>query len=418
MTCPSPSPPPRVSPLRHRLLAALRALLALGFVLALFVPLLQQATGILPEWPLGGAEPRIEPVALTVHTWLDGSYAKAFEARYTQTFGWRPMLVRLANQFRYDLSGQAPRSSGSPVTIGKEDWLYENAYLRHYSRKAGGARPGEGDALVGRLRAIHAALAAKGIAFAVVVSPSKPEVYPEYLPAAIVKPRQAPPNAYEVVVPKLRAAGIPLVDAQAMFPEWKRQRREALFASTGTHWNYVGAFLALQQVLETWRAQLGDSVPRPELAGTDVGPPRGSDDDLARLLNLMRFGGAAAQRLPFPRIRPDTSPGSKPLRVGIVGDSFSYTLVDELALSHAASEVSFLYYAKRRHHYPLDGDARGSLQNHAERAGEPIDAATFDWAAWLTAQDAVLLECNATMVLDEFWGFAEHAAASLSGRRP
>jgi hypothetical protein len=191
------------------------------------------------------------------------------------------------------------------------------------------------------------------------------------------------------VVPKLRAAGIPLVDAQAMFPEWKRQRREALFASTGTHWNYVGAFLALQQVLETWRAQLGDSVPRPELAGTDVGPPRGSDDDLARLLNLMRFG-----------------------------DSFSYTLVDELALSHAASEVSFLYYAKRRHHYPLDGDARGSLQNHAERAGEPIDAATFDWAAWLTAQDAVLLECNATMVLDEFWGFAEHAAASLSGRRP
>lgn len=399
---------------RQRRLAALRALLALGFVLALWIPLVQRTTGLLPEWPLGGAENRAKAVRLTPTSWFDGSYAKAYEVCYNQAFGWRSMLVRTANQFRYDLFGKAPRSAGTPVTVGKDGWLYENAYVHDFLGSSKRPSPEAGEVLVARLKRIHAALAARGIGFAVVISPSKPTIYPEYLPTDLKRPTGAIlPGPYERVMPRLLAAGLPLIDAQASFLQWKRERTETLFAPTGTHWNFTGAFLVLQEVLNAWRSQLGARVPRPELDGVICGPPQGADADLAQLMNLFRFRGAATRRVPFPRIHPDVSPNARPLRVGIVGDSFGFTLVDALALSRSASDVSFLYYARRLCHYPLDVEAQGHRQEHAKHAGDPFDPSTFDWVAWFQSCDAILLECNAIMLHDEAWGFAEHASKAL-----
>jgi len=396
-----------------RRLAVVRLLLVLGLMCCLFVPLLQQWTALLPEYPLGGVESPPARVVLSFRSWHDGSYAGAFETRYNQSFGWRPMLIMLANQFRYEVFGQLPQRSGTQVSIGKYGWLYENAYLRHYSGRAQQPRESDGVELLADLTVVRQALAARGIGFAIVVSPSKPLIYPEYLPDEITRPEAPALSYYDVLVPAMRQAGLPLFDAQLRFSEWKDSQETLLFAPGGTHWNYVGAFMALGAILDLWRGQLDVKVPQPQLKDVVRLTPRGTDDDLARLLNLFRFGTAESRQVPFPVILPDTRGESRPLRVGIVGDSFGYTLVDALSLARAASEISFMYYARRKIDYTSAMLATADLQRHGSIAGTPVETTDFDWVGWLEGCDAVIFETNVIMLQSEFWGAAKTAAKAF-----
>ncbi|GAB6038274.1 alginate O-acetyltransferase [Fundidesulfovibrio butyratiphilus] len=87
-------------------------------------------------------------------------------------------------------------------------------------------------------------LAARGIAYLVVVAPNKVTVYPEHLPHRFRRVREW--SKYDQMIAALRAAGIDVLDLRpAMF----KARTEMLtYYRTDTHWTPFGAFRAYQEV--------------------------------------------------------------------------------------------------------------------------------------------------------------------------
>ncbi|MBP1590007.1 MAG: hypothetical protein ILO10_07435 [Kiritimatiellae bacterium] len=386
-----PSPIPL---LRAVLLAATASLLALSPLDAAFQ--------LLPARALGGAESTKRPLPLSLSTWRDGTFAQAFEAYYAQHFGGRPWLISLANQLRFSLFGVIPRTSGTPVTLGTDHWLYENAYLHDYLGDTGAPPPEAGDDALPSLRALADFCAAHDVAFVLLVTPSKPHIYPEHLPSALQSPATTP-RARDVLLPQLRAAGLPLVDAHELFRAWKAEPdAPLLFAPTGTHWTYDAAWRTLLVALQTARPP---KPFQPPAHHRETHFPEQPDRDLCALINLFRFDAPDEAQVPYPVFDPLPPDSHWPrTRIGLLGDSFCHSLADLLSRSGLDHPTEYLYYGRRFH----QSSPRGL--NHAApmQAGDPIDWSSFDFPAWLRSLDLFILECNEIQLLDPWWWL--HAA--------
>src|SRR6185436_14861396 len=108
--------------------------------------------------------------------------------------------------------------------------------------------------LAHRLRRVQDALAARGIAFALVIAPNKAAVYPEFLPAGFLHPEDVrPPAAYDRMRPMLAEEGVHVVDGRAILLAEKGRSDVPLFPPGGVHWNRYAAHLVVDQLF----AELG-----------------------------------------------------------------------------------------------------------------------------------------------------------------
>lgn len=381
----------------------LRAALVAVTALLLAASPLEWALHILPQRRLGGIERKARPVPLSWAAWKDGAFAHSFEAWYGQRFGGRPWFVLCANQLRYRALGVLPRTRGTSVTLGEDHWLFENAYIKEYIGKTAIAVPEAGDKALPRLRALADFCASNGVAFAVIVSPSKAVVYPEKMPPEFRTPATTP-HGRDVILPKLRTAGIPVVDAHALFLDWKNEPgAPLLFAPTGTHWTYDAAWRILLEALRVARPQTKPFVTPATTRETRVAEP--PDRDLCALINLLHFDAPDEESVPYPVFATGESvPANWPTtRVGMLGDSFCHALADLLARSGLDHTTEYLYYGRRLYH----STPRGPNEPADIEGGDPIDWTRFDFPAWLKGLDVFLLECNEIMLQQDWWW--EHA---------
>jgi hypothetical protein len=95
-------------------------------------------------------------------------------------------------------------------------------------------------------------LAARGIAYLVVVHPNKETIYPERVPRALNRLRRA--SAKEQLLEVLEDARIPVLDTTQAVLRSKTTGKD-VFLHTDTHWNGLGCFAAYRAVaerLEEW----------------------------------------------------------------------------------------------------------------------------------------------------------------------
>ena len=317
--------------------------------------------GFPPDVRLGGVERRVAGPHLTARTWLDGTFAAAVEPWLVQNLGWRGIGIRTANQINTTLFRRQPGGAHSSVITGLDGWLFEKAYVRERTRRPA-FRAGGVEAFAAELARLQQRCRQRGMAFAVLIAPSKAEIYPEYLPKPMqrVSPDvEAQSNAYQQLVAALQGTDVVCVDTHAAFLEWKREGAD-LFARGGIHWNHYGAQRVLERV---WQALREEPAARalpvlPAVAGYRLRPPGGTDNDLARLLNLWTVGSARRRPVPFPVLDATPVNDDAPLRIAIAGDSFAFTLIDALARTGIRGEVDFFFYC--RHHYQvrLTGERR------------------------------------------------------------
>ena len=317
--------------------------------------------GFPPDVRLGGVERGAAVPPPGWRAWLDGAFAAAVEPWLARNLGWRGIGIRTANQVNHALFRRPPGGANTSVMIGADGWLFEKAYVRERTRRPA-FRPGVADTFAADLARLQRICRQRGTAFAVLIAPSKAEIYPERLPEPF---RRLPPaaaartNAYQQLAAALRGAEVACVDAHAAFLEWKRGGVD-LFPPGGTHWNHYGAQRALERLWQTLREQptLRDLPALPALAGHRPRPPVGTDNDLARLLNLWTFGPGGRRPVPFPVLEETPAPAAAPLRIAVAGDSFAFTLIDALACAGVRGEVDFFFYC--RHHYQtrLTGERR------------------------------------------------------------
>ncbi|MHC4506510.1 MAG: alginate O-acetyltransferase AlgX-related protein [Planctomycetota bacterium] len=172
-------------------------------------------------------------------------FPSAFEAYFSDHFGYRKRLIRWHGKVATKWLGVAP----SPKVVrGRDGWLFyagEGVIDYHRARY-----PFSREELVEWQRVLEARrewLAARDIRYLVVVAPNKHSIYPEYLPAWVNRVGDA--TRLDQLLEHMNAqSDVAILDLRAPVLAAKGER--FLYHRTGTHWNDRGAFVAYRAIME------------------------------------------------------------------------------------------------------------------------------------------------------------------------
>ncbi len=178
---------------------------------------------------------------------LAREFPPAFERAFADRFGGRDFLVRQHHGTLLRWFGVSALATVLPGRDGWYYWLGEDglSLARHY-RGTAGFEQAYVDATVAELARRHDWLAARGIAYVVVVVPEKYTIYPEHLPAWVAP--AAGPTPYDRVSDAiLRDGRVRFIDLRPALRSAKA--RERLYFQTDSHWNYNGAVIGYREIM-------------------------------------------------------------------------------------------------------------------------------------------------------------------------
>lgn len=336
-----------------------------------------------PAWPwlrnttLGGMVIAPEEVAADRRNLLSAKYQKAFAQAFDLHFAGREGLIRLSNE----LNLRAFHTITAGTIVGRNLSLFQPGYVAEYCLKR--AQPGELRPFVDDLKRVQDLCAARGMAFAFVITPNKASVNPEDLPPAWRRRYRPGSRYYEALLPLLREKGIRLVDGRQIATELKTTVSWPVFPIGGLHWSGPLGLMAGNAMLSLLASQGLDVAPVTDFKIERSNVPAGRDFDLANLNNLafpMRYP-VATLVLPLP-----SSPGPQPPHPNavVVGGSFSADLMKALSAARRFSEITYLYYYHTERQMVIDGET------HLVATPTP----PLNFATEIFSADALVLEAN------------------------
>ncbi len=353
-----------------------------------------------PFFPVGGklkgvVDETPAPV-WNLDTIRSGEAFRAANTWYDVHAGLRNFWVRLDNEVTYALFSEATEHKiGTNLVVGEHDWLFERHYVKH-AITPGRPEDARVREAIRHMRSVQDKLARRGIPFLLLVAPSKVEVYPEHVPAAVFGgrlPSQITTN-YERYRPEFIAAGINLYDGPRIFKEWKQAGQRNLFARAGSHWSYLSALQVLREVRDRLNPQMRHPLPPFVVKKQLTKPARLVDADLINLLNLLfEFPFNHDQPSPVLERQKDVPPDQLP-RILFVHDSFGWPLIELLYNANAAQRAESIYYFENL--YRIPGGIKSDTDLHQ-----------LDWEAFLQKHDAVVMVWTEIAFESLGWGFFE-----------
>jgi len=152
------------------------------------------------------------------------------------------------------------------VIIGKNGALYENGYINEYLGYAPKYVNVTDEDIISRvetLKYIQDALAKRGVAFCVAITPSKASAMPDHIPDWYIAMHRPISNDY--VRPYLRFLnfleehGVYHVDSSSLY---KSLGLTNTFPKTGIHWNKFAAFETSVAIIDEYERQTGNQIKR------------------------------------------------------------------------------------------------------------------------------------------------------------
>lgn len=392
----------------------LRRRLRTGFLVLLLLPAVQMVLPVVKDPKLEGVESPPPPLSWSVAEWCDGTLAAGLDMRVRRAIGFRPVSVRLVNQAR--LAWHDPRCTldNGEVFIGKQDWLFGRPYLDPYTQPARRLTDEELGAFVRDLKVLQERLAERGTAFVLVISPSKCELYPEYLPDDVVAARRRNEcrRDYDAFVELLAEEGVRVVDGPAIFRRLKSTHGEHLFSRTGVHWSYHGCLFVWRELLAVVNAASGLDIPIPEIVGVTHDRARHADHDLGKMVNAFVPPGGRPL-MTYPVVKVDPLPVERRPGFLFVGSSFCWTLMDSLYVSGSGRDVDLFYYNRTHYRGPDGAEPRRPGDRFARHHVRSLETDTPDWRQALLEKDVVVLEMLEFMLPQKGWGFCGPALQAL-----
>jgi alginate O-acetyltransferase complex protein AlgJ len=287
------------------------------------------------------------PLTLSWSAIRDGSLQKAIAERITEAFAFRPMLIRINNEIRYELFGELEAPG---LVRGAKGHLFGQYYIDDYcSRTAGMGERLAADALP-KLRDIRDYYRARGGIFIYMVSPSKAAHLPDYFTDRVRCPSTAADRAQllPTYTDALRAGGIDVLDAASLIHAARGKYPFDLFPEGGEHWNEVGGALAVTSLVEEINKQAEREIVPPFTFSYELSSPaKGADRELADLLNV--FFPPLNYLTPKVKYTQPVScadSSARNLDIAIVGDSFSHLPGSILAEQNCLARLDVYYYGK------------------------------------------------------------------------
>lgn len=268
-----PPPAPADHPLRDRVLTIV-------FVVAITLPLIgafidDDRASVAFEKRSAAPWPHL-PAA------QHAKFATAFEAAFDDRFGARDLLIHLHH---VALTVGLHVSPVAKVLLGRDDWLYFRGEDTHaIERDFRGTfwyPPQQPAQIAHELERRRLFLAARGIPYFVLIVPDKSTMYPEHLPRWIVR---APKTRLDRLYDALGAyPDLAVIDPRGALRE--RKRTTQVYYRTDSHWNYEGAIVAYDLLVQRIQ-QAVPSVPHVPAERPPYEPGDKYVGDLAQLLGL------------------------------------------------------------------------------------------------------------------------------------
>ncbi len=244
----------------------------------------------------------------------------------------RRILTRTYNQLLYSVFHS---TDNREMLVGQDDYVFEKAYATAYLTELTDEEIRALECSIGRVDKLHDLLKERGITLVVRMSPSKAELYPEYLPSAydrFVEMKQGgayAANWYQAFIDIISKTDIPVYDRHDMLVQMKNAG-EIVFAKGGTHWTlapmaeYINGLNALlEELLET---KLGRMVVTQK---ENILGQMGNVDD-SDIWQICWNALNAEPNYLSPHIQYTSTAGEAPLHVFMVGQSFSTLLLSTI----------------------------------------------------------------------------------------
>lgn len=309
-------------------------------VVVLFLPLLQARLKFIDEKPLIGALAEPEYLRFSWKDWFSSNYQEKKEKYVNSCFGFRNTSVRLNNQIDFWLYNQA---NANGVLIGKENYLYERAYIDAYN----------GTDFVGKDSIENTA---NRIAYLtkqfnnlnkqliVVFAAGKGSYYPEYFPENFRLNHQNKRTNYLMLRKRLMAKNVKLIDFNAWFLSQKKKTKYPLYPKLGIHWSHYGMTLVADSLIkvieQNHQFDLGNSSTTKILRSANA---QFEDKDIGDGMNLLVDLQGLNMAYPVFQFQPSKS--NKP-NVLVVSDSFFWGMYNA-GISTLFDQTHFWYYNKQ-----------------------------------------------------------------------
>jgi hypothetical protein len=287
------------------------------------------------------------PVTMSWSSLRDGSLQKAVASRLTEAIAFRPLLIRLNNEIRFELFGAL---TAPQVVSGRKGQLIGQNYLDEYCSRTEDRGATLAAAIIPKLRAIQDYYSERGSVFVYIVSPSKAAHLPEHFLDRLSCP--STPAARAQLVPQyvnaLRDSGINVLDGAGLIHALKGRYEVDLFPQGGEHWNDLGGALVVSALVKEINAQAGrEIVPPFTFTYTLSRPTGGADRELADLLNVFFPPlGYLTPKVNYVQSTPCEQGGARTLDAAIVGSSFGHLPASILIEHNCLSALNLYYYAR------------------------------------------------------------------------
>lgn len=259
-----------------------KRLVAAGFVLFLFLPLLGRLLGIEPE-PIEN-RPIAKRPTVTAKGLLATDFYQGMSSHIVDTHPWRKDAVAAAAWLNLELFGDSP----SPrVHVGREGWLFFDDALR---MPCGNKAPLP--QLLMQLGRLSAVLEESGRDFGFLITPNKSSIYPEFMSPRVRRLEACSARKRTSLRSHLAEAGLPgYVDLFAKLDFVKADG--LLYFPNDSHLNSFGSVAQTRAIIRLLRPELW----QPE----DLLAPkkRAHIGDLTRLMGLP--SGVATERYVLKR---------------------------------------------------------------------------------------------------------------------
>lgn len=216
------------------------------FAILLWLPVLDVCFHL--DWTVPHSENRaMAPYPKLHHGWHGlQEYVAGLEAYFNDHFGCRRCLVNWHNKMRWFLFNDKNTRN---VLIGKDGWLFTTGaqMVEHYDGQLQ-FTPEQLQDWQALLEKRRDWLARRGIAYVFVVAPDKHTIYPEELPSWLKKIR--PQTKLDQFFAYMRAnSTVPVLDVRDVVRDAKTN--DPVYLKTDTHWNFLGGFVAYQELVRT-----------------------------------------------------------------------------------------------------------------------------------------------------------------------
>lgn len=359
---------------------------------------IQEKTKMIPIKNLGGVVDEVAWPRITMRDYCDRSYQNNLEEYSKQNFGFRQWFIKCYNQYLWDFYG---KTNAISVSVGKDNWLYELWFVEEYYHSRMHKYTDDPQEMKEKLKLeavrlykVQEILKDFNVNLFVMMEPGKERVFPEYLPDENQDIETDVVKAIDYFAYLFDSLGVNHVNFSKYFVEQKGNVDYPLFPQTGTHWSNIAAVYSADSLLRYM-----ESIGNKNLNKLKIGEPyydktRKPDDDLEKMLNLVREIPKAPNMYVDVSVIEDTS-SIKPKLITI-GDSFFWNFINQIPLDSIFTGWQYWYYNSTIYY--------NSKYNSTSE---------LDLVSELTSTDYVMLSYCTSMIYDLGNGFLTKALVQL-----